>query len=405
MTAGALLSPAGDIGVLPLPDGTVTVEWTCPSPTTNPRCTLSARPVLALDLGGTQTRAAVILPDGTRLARVDDETPTDEGPAAILATCIRLLAASRAGAPSEVADGIVGIGLSSPGPVDPFAGVALEPPNLGPAFRDIPLTREVSHALELPAVLDRDTNVAALGEAAFGAGRGCDDFIYLTVSTGVGGGIVTGGRLLHGPDGLAGELGHVPVATDGPPCGCGSVGHLEAIASGVALARDARAAAADGSSPFLAARAATAGADGLSAKDVAEGEDAGDPSCTRLMTVARRAIAAACVGFVNTFNPDRLIIGGGIARAQGERLLEPVRSTIASDAFERVARRVQIRAPELGGDVSLAGAHPLVMSRLERGAHPTDRDRVPSVGGPSGRPSRATTTHPLVQPSSRAAGA
>ncbi len=286
-----------------------------------------------------------------------------------------------------------------PVPVDPFGGVALEPPNLGSAFRDVPLAREIEAALGLPAVLDRDTNVAALGEAAFGAARDCGDFIYVTVSTGIGGGIVTGGRLLHGPDGLAGELGHVPVAVDGPPCGCGATGHLEAVASGAALARDARDAARDGTSPFLVERATVVGLDELSAKDVAAGEDADDPICTALMAGARRAIAAACVGFVNTFNPERLIIGGGIARAQGERLLGPVRATIARDAFERVASRVRVLEPELGADVSLAGAHPLVMSRLDGAS-----DHAPITT----RPTRTTTAKPattrntLMQPSSRA---
>ena len=118
----------------------------------------------------------------------------------------------------------MGIGISSPGPVDPRAGAVVEPPNLGPDFRDVPLADDVEAALGLPTFLDRDTNVAALGEAAYGAGRGQYDFIYVTVSTGIGGSIVTDGRLFHGPDGMAGELGHVPVELDGPLCGCGGRG-------------------------------------------------------------------------------------------------------------------------------------------------------------------------------------
>ena len=121
----------------------------------------------------------------------------------------------------------MGIGISSPGPVDPRAGTVVEPPNLGPNFHDVPLADDMEALLGLPAFLDRDTNVAALGEAAYGAGRGQYDFIYVTVSTGVGGSIVTDGRLFHGPDGMAGELGHVPVELDGPICGCGGHGHLE----------------------------------------------------------------------------------------------------------------------------------------------------------------------------------
>jgi glucokinase len=336
---------------------------------------LSSRPVIAVDLGGTRIRAAIVQPDGTRIARNERLTPLDAGPAAIIDGCLDAVQRARAAVPSEVNDAIVGIGISSPGPVDPMRGVVVEPPNLGPQFRDVPLADALGSAEGLPAFLDRDTNVAALGEHAFGAARGCDDFIYLTVSTGVGGSIFTGGKLLHGPDGLAGELGHVAVGLDGPRCGCGGIGHVEAYAAGVSLAREARALLLAEASPFLAERARARGEGGdpigtdeLSAKDVAEGAEAGDPACARLMDRARRAVAAACVGYVNTFNPHRIVIGGAIAAAEGERMLGPIRAAIASEAFEVIARHVSVVPAALGGDVSLAGAHPLVMSRMSQSA-------------------------------------
>src|SRR6266550_6149692 len=229
---------------------------------------LSSRPVIAVDLGGTRIRAAVVLPDGTRLARIDRGTPTALGPAAIVEHCRIAARAARDGVRREVAEQIAGIGVSSPGPVDPGTGVVVEPPNLGPEFRNIPLAPALGDELGLPAFLDRDTNVAALGEHAFGAAQGEDDFIYLTVSTGVGGSIVTAGKLLHGPDGLAGELGHVPVALEGPRCGCGGIGHVEAFASGAGLAKLARALVESRESPFLADRAREVGAEALSAVDV-----------------------------------------------------------------------------------------------------------------------------------------
>ena len=325
---------------------------------------LSPSPVLALDLGGTQIRAAIVAPDGSRLTRVATETPSERGPAAVVEACAGALREARDRASPAVRDSIAGVGISSPGPVDPRTGTVVEPPNLGPGFRDVPLADQIERALGLPTYLDRDTNVAALGEAAFGAGRGEPDFIYITVSTGVGGAIVSDGRLFHGPDGMAGELGHVPVHLDGPPCGCGGIGHLEAFASGAALAREARAAFEAGDSPFLAQRARESGPDELSAKDVAEGEDAGDATCARLMDSARRAFATACVGFVNAFNPHRIIVGGAIAAAQGDRLLGAARAAIAREAFTRAGASVQVIPPELGPDVSLAGAYPLVSARL-----------------------------------------
>jgi glucokinase len=335
------------------------------------RFVLSLSPVLALDLGGTRIRAAVVQPDGKRLARTETPTPTRAGPQAIVAACREMLQASRERAPAGIASTLSGVGISSPGPVDPRAGAILEPPNLGPEFRNIPIVREMSDALELPAFLDRDTNVAALGEHAFGAATGCDDFIYLTVSTGVGGSIVTGGKVLHGPDGLAGELGHVPVSLDGPRCGCGGIGHVEAYASGAALAREAKALVVAGRSPFLADRARSHAADtALSARDVAEGALAGDPACVELMERARRAVATACVGYANAFNPHRIVVGGSIAEHEGDRLLDPIRAAIASEAFEVVARHIRVVPAALGGDVSLAGAHPLVTSRLAEGREP-----------------------------------
>jgi len=322
-------------------------------------------PVLALDLGGTRIRAAVVGPDGARIARTAAPTPSARGPAAVVDVCAAALRAALEAARTttglETAD-LGGIGISAPGPVDPWSGTVLEPPNLGPEFANIPLAAELEARFGLPAYLDRDTNVALLAERAFGAARGIDDAVYLTVSTGIGGAMVSGGQLVHGPDGLAGELGHLVVELDGPPCGCGGRGHVEAIASGVALAREARAAVARGESPFLATRAADDPSK-LSARHVAAGELAGDAACAALMARARRAVAAACVGIANALNPHVIIIGGAIAAAQGERLLAPVRAAIASDVFPAIGRRIRVLPPQLGDDVSLAGAVPLVAGR------------------------------------------
>jgi glucokinase len=250
-----------------------------------------------------------------------------------------------------------GVGISAPGPVDPRAGVVLEPPNLGADFRDVPLAAEVASALGIPTRLDRDTNVALLGEQAFGAARHEGDAVYLTVSTGVGGAILSRGRLVHGPDGLAGELGHLTVDLDGPTCGCGGRGHVEAIASGTALARDAGAAANDGRSPYLAAQAAQ---HELSARDVTAGAEAGDPTCVALLDRAVNAIGAACASIANALNPHLIVIGGAIGLALGERLRQPVRDAIAMNVFPVIGRHVRVVPPELGDDVSVAGAWPLV---------------------------------------------
>jgi glucokinase len=303
-----------------------------------------------------------------------------DGPAAIVDACEAALGDVMGQVGAEICDAIVGIGISSPGPLDPWSGVVVQPPNLGPDFVNVPIGSELSARLGLPAFLERDTNVAALGEMAFGAARDCSDFLYLTVSTGVGGAIVIDGRILHGPDGTAGELGHMPVSMEGV-CGCGGVGHLEAFIGGAAMARYARAAAADGSSPFLATRAAQKGASAIEARDIAEGEDAGDPACHAIMERGRRAFAVACVGFVDALNPTRIVVGGAISDAQGERLLGPARSEVAATAFKTPRSRVQIVRAELGADVGLAGGHPLVIARLGDPAWRGGRANPPSANG------------------------
>jgi glucokinase len=313
--------------------------------------------VLALDLGGTQIRAAAVLADGAVLGRRATDTPLTEGAEAIYRACADLLAAVRAGLPESIQQSVAAVGVSSMGPVDSRRGLVLDPPNVV-ALRDAPLAAELEARLGLAAYLERDTNVAALAEHWRGAARGCRDFLYVTVSTGLGGAVFRDGRLMLGPDGTAGELGHVCLEIDGPLCGCGGRGHLEALASGSGLARQAAAEAER--SGFLAARAALAP---LTGRDVAEGEQAGDATCARLMGRARRAFAIACVGWVNGFNPERIVVGGTVAERQGPRLLEPARAEVAGTAFRVPAARVRIVPAELGEDVGLVGAWALVTER------------------------------------------
>jgi glucokinase len=323
--------------------------------------------VLALDIGGTQIRAAAILPDGARLGRRAAATPVAAGAEAIYRACAALLAAVRDELPADARRRAAAIGISSMGPVNPRLGLVVDPPNV-PAFRDAPLAAEMERRVGLPAYLERDTNVAALAERWRGAARGCRDFLYLTVSTGLGGAIFHDGSLLLGPDGTAGELGHVCLMMgDGPRCGCGGIGHLEGIAAGAGLARQATAAEAAGESAFLRARAAVAP---LTARDVAEGELAGDAACARLMERARRAFAIACVGWANAFDPERIVVGGTLAERQGERWLGPARNEVAATALRGPATRVEIVPAELGEDVGLVGAWPLV---AERAADPAWR--------------------------------
>ncbi|HEY0443100.1 MAG TPA: ROK family protein [Candidatus Limnocylindrales bacterium] len=332
-------------------------------PVNRDRHATSRGPVLALDLGASRIRAAVVAQDARLLARGERRTPGADGPAAVVEACIAQLRQVLASVDDATRRGIVGVGISAIGPVDAASGTIIDPPNVGPGFVNVAIGPSVADALALPVVVERDTNVAALGEQSFGAARGARDFLYITVSTGLGGAIVAGGELYGGADGGAGEMGHVPVQLDEPPCGCGGAGHLEALSSGSGIARQARIAVEAGRAPGLAAVADRVAPEPLEARHVAEAADAGDADAAAIMELARRSFAAAIVGFVNVFNPELIVVGGSLARAQGDRWLDPARREVERIAFTIPRRRVRIVAAALGDDVGLVGAQPLIALR------------------------------------------
>jgi glucokinase len=339
---------------------------TLPIPAAETSSLTPGEAVLALDLGATRIRAAVVGIDGRIMARSDGRTPAGEGPATVIEACLAHLRAVRdeiLRAGSHRIPAVTGIGLCAPGPLDPATGFLVEPPNFGPGFVNVPFAGPIGAALGLPAVLERDTHVAALGELAFGAARGTRNFLYLTVSTGMGGAIVIDGRIYGGPDGVAGELGHQVVDLDGPLCGCGGRGHLEAVCSGTGLARRGTEAAQSGASPVLAALLVARGGQGLDGRDVAEAAAAGDPGARAIVDRAIDAFAAASTSLVDVFNPELIVVGGSMAMGMGDELLGPARAAVATRSFRIPRARVRIVPAALGDDVGLLGAVPLLASR------------------------------------------
>jgi glucokinase len=320
---------------------------------------VASGPILALDLGASRIRAAVVTPTGEIVGRTQGRTPGQAGPQAVVDACRTQLESVRDTIDPALGVALVGLSISAVGPLDPRTGTLLDPPNVGPGIHDVPLTAPLSKALRLPAAIARDTNVAALGELTFGAARGARDFLYLTVSTGIGGAIVSQGELYGGADGLAGEIGHLPVGLDWPPCGCGGSGHLEATSSGSGIVRQALLAADGGSAPTLAELVEKVGRANLEARHIADAEEAGDDAAAGIMSFARRSFAAAIVGLVNVFNPELIVVGGSLGAAQGDRLLEPARREVKQVAFRAAGARVRIVPAALGDDVGLLGGQPL----------------------------------------------
>lgn len=248
-------------------------------------------------------------------------------------------------------DADIPIGIASPGPLDPRAGTILFTPNL-PDWRDVPLVAWMEEATGRRVALQNDGNCGALGEVDFGSAAGVDDLVYLALGTGIGGGIISGGMLVDGRRGLGAEVGHVVIALDGPRCTCGSIGCLEAFASGWAIRRDAElvAATADGD------RLRELAADGeLHAGIVAAAAEEGDPAAAAIMRRAGRALGAAIGAFANLFNPSMVVIGGGVAGV-GETLLSHTRDAIPQHSFIDMRRDLTIGYSSLGNDTGLLGA-------------------------------------------------
>jgi len=334
----------------------------------------AGQPILAIDLGGTRIRAAHVSPTLEVACRRAVDTDDEEGVEAVIDRICRLATEVLADARSADLTAPAGIGIASPGPLDPWRGVVVAPPNLA-GWRDVPLVERVEAAVGLPAFLERDTNVAVMAEWRHGAARGADDVIYVTVSTGIGGGIVLGGRPLIGKDATAGEVGHVTVELDGPICGDGSPGHAEAIGSGTAIAREGRDLLAKGLAPRLAALVTDPGQ--VSAALVARAAEDGDAACRAVLDRAWTAIGAMCASLVNVLNPEVIVVGGSIA-VHNPGLLDAVRVEIERRAFPTPARRVRLLLAEHGDDVSLIGSLPIVNERLHDPAYRHGQMRSPA---------------------------
>jgi glucokinase len=295
---------------------------------------------LALDLGGSQLRAALVDRTGAVLARHAEATSAQSTAMQLVEQMAKAaVVIARGVPPGEVA----GIGLSSPGPLDTQGGIALGLPTL-PALKDFPMRAALEDRLQARVVLENDAISAAFGEWRFGAGRGLQHCVYVTVSTGIGGGVVADGRLLHGRKGMACHIGHMLLVHNGAPCPCGRRGCFEAYASGRAFEQRATMAlpadeATDPAAVFAKARH-------------------GHAMATQLVAEEADFLGAGLVSLLHLYSPEVIILGGGMAN-DFDLLLPGIHARIATDAMEPF-RDVPVVQAALKGNAGLIGAAALV---------------------------------------------
>lgn len=308
---------------------------------------------ISVDIGGTNIRSGCYSPDSiipNRLYRtttqIASSTPIEQVITAISSVWPK--------------DGsIKAIGVGAPGLVDPYTGHILDTPNLA-GWQDFPLGPKLSDYFHIPVFIENDANLAALGEWKFGAGKGHKDILFLTVSTGIGGGIISHGNLIQGHRGLAGEVGHMVIIPNGPMCSCGQLGHLEAISSGPSIVKYVLDELNSGTVSTLSNRA------GITAREIADAARKGDSLALFAYNRAGEYLGIAGANLLHIFDPSVVIFGGGVSLA-GDLLFKPFEASLKKHLFHpRYFDELVITSAALGDEAGLLGALVLAKINTER---------------------------------------
>ncbi len=364
--------------------------------------------VIGVDLGGTQIRTGVMR-GATLLSRVGLLTGENPAPERIMPRIYAAIQEALEKANVSIAD-VAGIGIAAPGPLDSKTGVIFAPPNL-PGWDHVPLRDIFTEQYHIPIFVENDANAAGLGEYMFGAGRDCHDMVYMTISTGIGGGVIIDGRIMEGASGTAAELGHMTIDWHGERCNCGNIGCLEYIASGTGIARKANdiIRAGEGSELLTFARTMLRhsstvpnpaalpiqGHDAttvemrwpptndevdshgvppqleeeelqVNARTVALAAEAGIPIARAIIQNAAEALGVGLVNIIHIFNPEMIILGGGVTQ-MGPMLMEPALRIVQERAMKVPRERVQIVLSQLGTNTGLVGAGALIYYHAHNG--------------------------------------
>lgn len=313
--------------------------------------------VVGIDIGGTKLATVIADNTGKIINKIRQPTYADKGPEYAIELLISMVYQTTKNAKLELKD-VSAIGVSCGGPLDTKTGIVYSPPNL-PGWEAYPLKERLENQFSIPVTIENDANACALAEYRFGGGRGYDSVLYMTMSTGIGGGIVLNGEIYRGANDSAGEVGHQILLPDGPLCGCGKRGCLESLCSGPAIAKRAKDSIQKDSHTAIL-RLANGDIDSVKSEHVLEAARQGDRLAQKLIDETAYYMGWGIANLVNILNPD-IVLLGTIAIAAGDLLLEPIRATVSSYAMERPVEAVTIMPAMLGESLGDLAAISLVV--------------------------------------------
>lgn len=313
--------------------------------------------ILCVDIGGTQIRTAAYTPGNLQPLTVQ-RIPTHAAGEAVFERVVAGIQKAW-----SIGKDVAAISVAAPGPLDPASGLVFSTPNIK-EWVNFPLGEKLFERFDRPVFVNNDANLAAVGEWRYGAGRGHHNVLYLTISTGIGGGVILEDRLVLGWRGLAAELGHVTVLPDGPVCSCGQRGHLEAVASGPAIAAYVRERLQAGDRSLLTLEQVTPRA-------IAEAARQGDALAREAYERAGRFLGRAIADFLHAFNPSVVVLGGGVSQSS-DLFLETLRATLTASVMNPIyVQDLVVTLAQLGDDAGLVGAlaQAEVLLARERGSN------------------------------------
>ncbi len=311
------------------------------------------RAVIGVDLGGTNLRTALVSPAGHILEKNKEATDAGRGYRSVIEKLVGNIR-QRQETAKQGGHVVVAVGVGAPGVIHAERGVVVKSPNF-PDWNNLPLKQELEAAAGVPVFIENDANVAALGEQWLGAAHGINSVIFLTLGTGVGGGIVLNGRIWQGADGMAGEVGHMTIIPDGRKCGCGNTGCLEMYASSRGIVMSYQ--------EGLTGRPGPRHAQSVTSAEIYEAAHGGDPLALKVMEEMGRYLGIGIANLINIFNPEMVVIGGGVKDAW-TLFINATRAEIRKRAFEYPAERTRIVPSMLGDDAGMVGAAAVAFQKI-----------------------------------------